>query len=120
MLPCKLVLLVHSLSVKSIMQNLALPLLAQTQSIAPLLIIYRVAQGRAWSHETLNATHTGRIRFRGRRRVSTTQGASTLPMAFAPMQAASMVTDARSASTADLHAISKEKSQVLHDSLEAL
>ncbi|KAJ7793421.1 hypothetical protein B0H14DRAFT_3889355 [Mycena olivaceomarginata] len=33
-------------------QNLWLPLLGQTQSIAPLLIILRVAQGQAWSGRT--------------------------------------------------------------------
>ncbi|EJD50827.1 hypothetical protein AURDEDRAFT_159970 [Auricularia subglabra TFB-10046 SS5] len=33
-------------------QNIILPTLAQVESIAPLLIIMRVAQGRAWSAET--------------------------------------------------------------------
>ncbi|KAJ6482590.1 hypothetical protein C8R45DRAFT_1062954 [Mycena sanguinolenta] len=35
-------------------QNLWLPLLGQTQSIAPLLIILRVAQGQAWSNQTID------------------------------------------------------------------
>ncbi|KAJ7239567.1 hypothetical protein B0H12DRAFT_1189924 [Mycena haematopus] len=41
-----------SYGVNSPSQNLWLPLLGQTQSIAPLLIILRVAQGQAWSGET--------------------------------------------------------------------
>nr|GAT46240.1 predicted protein [Mycena chlorophos] len=41
-----------SYGVNSPVQNLALPLLGQTQSIAPLLIILRVARGQAWSGET--------------------------------------------------------------------
>lgn len=40
--------------VNSPVQNLILPTLAQVQSIAPLLIIMRVAQGRAWSPTTRN------------------------------------------------------------------
>ncbi|KAJ7605963.1 hypothetical protein DFH06DRAFT_1019882 [Mycena polygramma] len=42
-----------SYGVNSPVQNLALPLLGQTQSIAPLLIILRVAQGQAWSADTV-------------------------------------------------------------------
>ncbi|EJD46589.1 hypothetical protein AURDEDRAFT_20524, partial [Auricularia subglabra TFB-10046 SS5] len=38
--------------VNSPVQNLILPTLAQMESIAPLLIIMRVAQGRAWSPST--------------------------------------------------------------------
>ncbi|KAJ7849646.1 hypothetical protein B0H14DRAFT_2509788 [Mycena olivaceomarginata] len=41
-----------SYGVNSPSQNLWLPLLGQTQSIAPLLIILRVAQGQAWSGGT--------------------------------------------------------------------
>ncbi|KAF8158630.1 hypothetical protein K438DRAFT_1860886 [Mycena galopus ATCC 62051] len=41
-----------SYGVNSPSQNLWLPLLGQTQSIAPLLIILRVARGEAWSGET--------------------------------------------------------------------
>ncbi|KAJ7821191.1 hypothetical protein B0H14DRAFT_3089137 [Mycena olivaceomarginata] len=41
-----------SYGVNSPSQNLWLPLLGQTQSIAPLLIILRVAKGQAWSGET--------------------------------------------------------------------
>ncbi|KAF8209506.1 hypothetical protein K438DRAFT_1711790 [Mycena galopus ATCC 62051] len=41
-----------SYGVNSPSQNLWMPLLGQTQSIAPLLIILRVAQGRAWSDGT--------------------------------------------------------------------
>ncbi|EIW81713.1 hypothetical protein CONPUDRAFT_54130, partial [Coniophora puteana RWD-64-598 SS2] len=36
-------------SMESEIQNLVLGLLGQTQSIAPLMIVYRVLQGRAWS-----------------------------------------------------------------------
>ncbi|KAH7097197.1 hypothetical protein BKA62DRAFT_833453 [Auriculariales sp. MPI-PUGE-AT-0066] len=41
-----------SYALNSPVQNLILPTLAQIQSIAPLLIIMRVAQGQAWSAET--------------------------------------------------------------------
>lgn len=115
------IIFIVSYGINSPVQNLALPLLGQTQSIAPLLIIYRVAQGRAWSHETLKTTNTttGRIRFRVKHRGSTTQSSSTLPVALAPMQAAGMVTDTGGVSTTDFHAISKNKPQVPHNSLEA-
>ncbi|KAF7328672.1 hypothetical protein MSAN_02468800 [Mycena sanguinolenta] len=43
-----------SYGVNSPVQNLMLPLLGQTQSIAPLLIILRVAQGQAWSGATMD------------------------------------------------------------------
>ncbi|KAF9527836.1 hypothetical protein CPB83DRAFT_884029 [Crepidotus variabilis] len=49
-----------SYSCGSPVSNLALSTLGQTQSIAPLLIILRVAEGRGWSHETardLRRTH---------------------------------------------------------------
>ncbi|EIW81764.1 hypothetical protein CONPUDRAFT_152668 [Coniophora puteana RWD-64-598 SS2] len=35
------------------LQNLVMELLGQTQSIAPLMIIYRVLKGQAWTNETL-------------------------------------------------------------------
>ncbi|KAJ7032812.1 hypothetical protein C8F04DRAFT_1040212 [Mycena alexandri] len=38
------------------LQNILLPPLGQVQGIAPLLILFRVAQGRAWSQNTLNVT----------------------------------------------------------------
>ncbi|KAF9447761.1 hypothetical protein P691DRAFT_638943, partial [Macrolepiota fuliginosa MF-IS2] len=41
-----------SYAVNSPIQNLALPVLGQSQSISPLLIILRVLQGRAWSSTT--------------------------------------------------------------------
>ncbi|KAJ7430357.1 hypothetical protein B0H11DRAFT_2374447 [Mycena galericulata] len=37
-------------------QNILLPPLGQVQGIAPALILFRVAQGRAWSHDTANVT----------------------------------------------------------------
>ncbi|KZV91470.1 hypothetical protein EXIGLDRAFT_750135 [Exidia glandulosa HHB12029] len=46
------IILVVVHGIKSPVQNLVLPTLSQVQSIAPLLIIMRVAQGRAWSAET--------------------------------------------------------------------
>ncbi|KAF5347356.1 hypothetical protein D9756_009967 [Leucocoprinus leucothites] len=49
------IILVVSYGINSPIQNLALPVLGQTQSIAPLLIILRVLQGRAWSSTTLAA-----------------------------------------------------------------
>ncbi|KAL9710485.1 hypothetical protein Ac2012v2_006019 [Leucoagaricus gongylophorus] len=48
-----------SYAVNSPIQNLALPVLGQTQSIAPLLIILRVLQGRAWSSSSLAKIQTG-------------------------------------------------------------
>lgn len=47
------IILVVSYGINSPIQNLALPVLGQTQSIAPLLIILRVIQGCAWSSTTL-------------------------------------------------------------------
>ncbi|KAJ7769392.1 hypothetical protein B0H16DRAFT_1452588 [Mycena metata] len=38
------------------LQNLLLPPLGQVQGIAPLLILFRVAQGRAWSQDTRTVT----------------------------------------------------------------
>ncbi|KAJ6529060.1 hypothetical protein DFH09DRAFT_935035 [Mycena vulgaris] len=38
------------------LQNILLPPLGQVQGIAPLLILFRVAQGRAWSQNTATAT----------------------------------------------------------------
>ncbi|KAJ7037252.1 hypothetical protein C8F04DRAFT_1093072 [Mycena alexandri] len=52
-----------SYGVDSPVQNLALPLLGQAQSIAPLLIILRVAEGQAWSNGTM--TQLTSVRFRG-------------------------------------------------------
>ncbi|KAJ6484011.1 hypothetical protein C8R45DRAFT_1214893 [Mycena sanguinolenta] len=37
-------------------QNILLPPLGQVQGIAPMLILFRVAQGRAWSAKTLQTT----------------------------------------------------------------
>ncbi|KAF8183856.1 hypothetical protein K438DRAFT_1974881 [Mycena galopus ATCC 62051] len=39
-------------------QNILLPPLGQVQGIAPLLILFRVAKGRAWSQSTVAATTT--------------------------------------------------------------
>ncbi|EIW81727.1 hypothetical protein CONPUDRAFT_54805 [Coniophora puteana RWD-64-598 SS2] len=44
--------LVISIGLQSYIQILATPVLGQTQSIAPLMIIYRVLQGKAWSMDT--------------------------------------------------------------------
>ncbi|KAJ3574045.1 hypothetical protein NP233_g2016 [Leucocoprinus birnbaumii] len=52
------IILVVSYGINSPIQNLALPVLGQTQSIAPLLIILRVFQGRAWSSTTLAMLET--------------------------------------------------------------
>ncbi|KAJ7493678.1 hypothetical protein FB451DRAFT_1122247 [Mycena latifolia] len=38
------------------LQNILLPPLGQVQGIAPLLILFRLAQGRAWSQSTITAT----------------------------------------------------------------
>ncbi|KAJ7074796.1 hypothetical protein C8F01DRAFT_1361360 [Mycena amicta] len=38
------------------LQNILLSSLGQVQGIAPLLILFRVAQGRAWTQDTANAT----------------------------------------------------------------
>ncbi|KAJ7756039.1 hypothetical protein DFH07DRAFT_959171 [Mycena maculata] len=51
-----------SYGVNSPVQNLALPLLGQTQSIAPLLIILCVAQGQAWSSSTMSTVTSMRWR----------------------------------------------------------
>ncbi|KAF7290742.1 hypothetical protein MIND_01314900 [Mycena indigotica] len=40
----------------SSVQNLVFPILGQVQAIAPMLILSRVAQGRAWSQSTIQAT----------------------------------------------------------------
>ncbi|KAF7333581.1 hypothetical protein MSAN_02417100 [Mycena sanguinolenta] len=48
------ILFLASYGVDSPVQNLWLPLLGQTQSIAPLLIILRVARGQAWSDQTMD------------------------------------------------------------------
>ncbi|KAF7290740.1 hypothetical protein MIND_01314700 [Mycena indigotica] len=40
----------------SSVQNLVFPALGQVQGIAPMLILSRVAQGRAWSQSTIQAT----------------------------------------------------------------
>ncbi|KAF9065823.1 hypothetical protein BDP27DRAFT_1424442 [Rhodocollybia butyracea] len=52
-----------SLALNSPVQNLWLPLLGQVQSIAPLLIILRVAEGKAWSAETQEMLISTNIRF---------------------------------------------------------
>jgi len=57
-----------SYGVNSPIQNLALPVLGQVQSISPLLIILRVLQGRAWTTATLSRFPTdtdGRTRAAG-------------------------------------------------------
>ncbi|KAJ7135105.1 hypothetical protein C8R46DRAFT_1325870 [Mycena filopes] len=61
-----------SYGINSPVQNLALPLLGQTQSIAPLLIILRMAQGRGWTSTTAREETTGRLA-----RGPTKNGAST-------------------------------------------
>ncbi|KAJ7140380.1 hypothetical protein C8R46DRAFT_1233825 [Mycena filopes] len=61
-----------SYGINSPVQNLALPLLGQTQSIAPLLIILRMAQGRGWTSTTGREDTTGRLA-----RGPTNNGAST-------------------------------------------
>ncbi|KZV89598.1 hypothetical protein EXIGLDRAFT_677842 [Exidia glandulosa HHB12029] len=48
---CGIIFLVP-FSISDFTQNLVLPTLGQVESIAPLLIIMRVAQGQAWSSET--------------------------------------------------------------------
>jgi hypothetical protein len=53
-----------SYAANSPIQNLTLPLLGQTQSIAPLLIILRVAQGRAWSNDTMSKLSTSPMQFK--------------------------------------------------------
>ncbi|KII87102.1 hypothetical protein PLICRDRAFT_142209 [Plicaturopsis crispa FD-325 SS-3] len=59
--------LLGSIAANSPVENLAFPILGQTQSIAPLLIIVRVAQGRAWRNESSAATIANeRIRFHTR------------------------------------------------------
>jgi len=42
------------------MQNILLPPLGQVQGIAPVLILFRVAQGRAWSESTAANTNSSR------------------------------------------------------------
>ncbi|KAF7347027.1 hypothetical protein MVEN_01456100 [Mycena venus] len=49
------------------LQNILLPPLGQVQGIAPMLILFRVAQGRAWSETTLHTTTIS-----GRRKGNTT------------------------------------------------
>ncbi|KAJ7153215.1 hypothetical protein C8R46DRAFT_1357131 [Mycena filopes] len=41
------------------LQNILLPPLGQVQGIAPILILFRVAQGRAWSETTLSTNTSG-------------------------------------------------------------
>ncbi|KZV85732.1 hypothetical protein EXIGLDRAFT_841253 [Exidia glandulosa HHB12029] len=48
---------------KSPVQSLVLPTLGQAESIAPLLIILRVAQGQAWSADTESRLATSTIKF---------------------------------------------------------
>ncbi|KAF5347960.1 hypothetical protein D9756_010216 [Leucocoprinus leucothites] len=50
-----------SYAINSPVQNLALPVLGQTQSIAPLLIILRVFRGRAWSKSSITKLETLRF-----------------------------------------------------------
>lgn len=49
-------------------QEVVLPVLAQLQSVAPLLIIMRVAQGQAWSRETAASAGPSSLYFPGSRR----------------------------------------------------
>ncbi|KAH9484497.1 hypothetical protein JR316_0003979 [Psilocybe cubensis] len=60
-----------SFSIHSPIQYLALPLLGQTQSISPLLIILRVAQGRAWSDDTMSRLNTMPTQFQVSSRIDT-------------------------------------------------
>ncbi|KAJ7744019.1 hypothetical protein DFH07DRAFT_978699 [Mycena maculata] len=50
---------------QSPLENILLPAQGQIQGIAPLLILFRVAQGRAWSQHTLDTTTQGGGRSRG-------------------------------------------------------
>ncbi|KAF7315972.1 hypothetical protein MIND_00114100 [Mycena indigotica] len=66
-----------SYGVNSPVQNLALPLLGQTQSIAPLLIILRVARGKAWSGDTTNQLTSVRFAEKSGSRPTFPHGGST-------------------------------------------
>ncbi|KAF9218447.1 hypothetical protein BS17DRAFT_742164 [Gyrodon lividus] len=68
-----------SYGVNSPVQNLALPLLGQTQSIAPLLIILRVAQGKSWSQDNLfvSAAAGSSMRFRRPTTFTSDRGTTT-------------------------------------------
>ncbi|KAF9463671.1 hypothetical protein BDZ94DRAFT_1163508 [Collybia nuda] len=57
-----------SYAINSPVQNLFLPLLGQVQSIAPLLIILRVAEGTAWSRNTASELVSSNLRFVNNRR----------------------------------------------------
>ncbi|KZV85731.1 hypothetical protein EXIGLDRAFT_841252 [Exidia glandulosa HHB12029] len=48
---------------KNTVEQLVLPTLGQAESLAPLLIIVRVAQGRAWSSDTESRLNGSTIRF---------------------------------------------------------
>ncbi|KAF9218574.1 hypothetical protein BS17DRAFT_822735 [Gyrodon lividus] len=79
--------------VNSPVQNLALPLLGQTQSIAPLLIILRVAQGKSWSQDNLfvsAAAETGK-RFRRPTAFTSDRGTTTLALDTMPYSKQSTV-----------------------------
>ncbi|KAF7312840.1 hypothetical protein MKEN_00967900 [Mycena kentingensis (nom. inval.)] len=66
-----------SYGVNSPVQNLFLPLLGQTQSIAPLLIILRVARGYAWNGDTTNQFSSVRFAGKSNSRPTAFQGGST-------------------------------------------
>ncbi|KZV95267.1 hypothetical protein EXIGLDRAFT_834420 [Exidia glandulosa HHB12029] len=71
-------------------QSLILPTLSQVQSIAPLLIIMRVAQGRAWSAETgarVDAAGTSTLRFStggSETRINTNKNSSAYALSTVP------------------------------------
>lgn len=65
-------------------QNTILPVLAQLQTVAPLLIIMRVAQGRAWSRETGAGLAASSLRFTGHRSQLQTNGGEWPEMGLGP------------------------------------
>ncbi|EMD34971.1 hypothetical protein CERSUDRAFT_124979 [Gelatoporia subvermispora B] len=44
-------------------ETLFLPLLAQVECITPMLVLLRVARGRAWSHDTISQANLSSVRF---------------------------------------------------------
>ncbi|KZV85721.1 hypothetical protein EXIGLDRAFT_699017 [Exidia glandulosa HHB12029] len=66
------------------LQNLVLPALSQVQSIAPMLIIMRVAQGRAWTADSSSSGTVSSVVFR-RTEDDTHTRRHTYPLATLPI-----------------------------------
>ncbi|EJD46610.1 hypothetical protein AURDEDRAFT_113662 [Auricularia subglabra TFB-10046 SS5] len=79
---CGVIFLV-SYGVNSPVQNLVLPTLAQVESVAPLLIIMRVAQGNAWSADTAQRVTNSTFAFNKASRLKSGAGETTQAASYA-------------------------------------